>query len=309
MKKTELSLVIPLYNEKESLRELIDKTDSALKNYVFEYIFIDDGSTDDSFNELIRIKKDRKSAFKIVRFRKNQGKSAALSVGFKMAGGEKIVTLDADLQDSPEEIPGLLKKLDKGFDLVIGWRKDRQDPKNKIRLSHFFNAVVCRAANLSLHDMNSGLKVMKAEVAKEIELYGELHRFIPVLAVGRGFSVGEEPVRHSERKYGSSKFGRERIFHAVFDLITTSFLISFKNRPLQIFGPLGFLSGSIGLVILFYLSYLHFIGESIGRRPLLFLGILFVLFGVQIFLTGLLGELIISTHIQKEKKPISEIVE
>ncbi len=309
MKNPNLSIVIPVYNEKESLSELVAGIEKSLADsgLTFEYIFVDDGSSDGSFETLVRMKKYAKRAFLIVRFRKNLGKSAALAVGFEKAQGEKVVTIDADLQDDPREILKLIEKLDDGYDMVVGWRVHRNDKKNKIRMSYIFNFVVSKVGGLSLHDMNCGLKAFKKEVADEIHLYGELHRFMPLLALKKGFRVTELPVAHHGRKYGTSKFGSGRIVHAAFDLMTTIFITSFKNKPLQIFGKLGLTCIVLGILPLVYLSYLHFLGESIGRRPLLLLGILFVLSGVQLFSTGLLGELIIHIHAEKEQYPIAEI--
>lgn len=311
MKKIEISVVIPVYNEKESLEELVRRLNFSLKptGQEYELIFVDDGSTDGSGAELVKLKSQTKTSFTVIRFRKNQGKSAVLATGFKYAKGEKIVMIDADLQDSPEEIVKLLQKLDEGYDLVVGWRKERKDPANKIRLSRFFNTVVAKVGNLNLHDMNCGLKAMRKSVTDEIELYGELHRFLPILASSRGFKVTEIPVVHSERKYGISKYGKSRIVQATFDLCTTYFLIGFKNKPMQVFGRTGAVCTAIGILILFYLSYLHFQGEKIGNRPLLFLGILFVLFGLQLFSTGLLAELIAHGQARKESYPISEVLE
>lgn len=308
MKKIQISVVIPLFNEKESLVQLVGEVRESLEKIpkTFEIIFVDDGSTDESFRELEKIKRSARVAITIIRFRKNEGKSAALEAGFKQASGDIVVTLDADLQDDPQEIKKLLLELDKGYDLVVGWRKNRKDRQNKIRLSRVFNCVVAKISHIPLHDMNCGLKVMKKEVAKEINLYGELHRFIPVLAVSQGFKVSEVEVAHHERKFGRSKYNNARLMHAFFDLITTYFLISFKNRPLQIFGPVGAIFIALGLIVLIYLSGLHFFGATIGRRPLLFLGILFLLFGVQIFSTGLLAELMISLHSKRDKYPIKD---
>ncbi len=308
MKKIDISVVVPVFNEQNSLKELVKSINNSLPDFSYELIFVDDGSSDDSFSQLKKLKTQYQFPFKIIKFRTNQGKSAALSVGFSYCQGEKIITLDADLQDDPAEILKLLKKLDEGYDLVVGWRKERQDPKSKIRSSHLFNTVVNKIGHLSLHDINCGLKVIKKEVAQEIDLYGELHRFIPLLAANRGFKVTELEVVHHQRKYGVSKYGHERVVHAFFDLISTIFLTSFRYRPLQIFGLTGFISILIGFVIMIYLSYLRFLGQTIGRRPLLFLGILFFLFGVQIFSTGLLAELINSHQASKNRYPISDII-
>ncbi|MCL4359822.1 glycosyltransferase family 2 protein [Patescibacteria group bacterium] len=310
MQKPRISLVIAVYNEEESLRPLVDAIEPALRSGPgFEYVWVDDGSTDGSFEELIRLKKRAKSRFRIIRMRKNTGKSTALAAGFQVAGGDIIATMDADLQDDPAEIPKMIALLEKGYDLIVGWRVNRQDPKKKILLSRIFNAVVRRVGGVGLHDMNCGLKVMRREVAEEIQLYGELHRFIPVLSAAKGFRVTEMPVVHHARKYSTSKFGSGRIVHAFFDLFTTAFIIAFKNRPLQLFGRIGMICILLGTFVLLYLSGLHFLGQSIGRRPLLFLGILLILFGIQLFSTGLLGELVTSRNIRREQHPIREIIE
>ncbi len=310
MKQRTVSFVIPVYNERPSLRELTAsiKKVSAAKDWAPEYIFVDDGSTDGSFDELIAFKKVSKDPVTIIRFRKNCGKSMALAEAFRIARGDVLVTLDADLQDDPREIPKLMAKLDEGYGLVVGWRKDRQDHQNKLRLSRFFNRVVAVSSRVPLHDMNCGMKVMRRAVAEEIDVYGELHRFIPVLAAARGFTVSEVEIVHHARKYGESKFGNTRIFRAPFDLMTTLFLTTFRTRPLQIFGPVGISFIGVGSVALIYLSVLHFLGTSIGRRPLLFFGILLILFGVQLLSTGLIGELITKANIRKETGPIEEII-
>ena len=311
MKQNRISIVIPVFNEKESLRPLVSglmEVQTKTSEY-FEYIFIDDGSSDGSFEELLHVKKTLKLDCKIIRLRRNLGKSAALSVGFVHARGAYVITMDADLQDDPNEIPGILGKLGEGYDLVVGWRQKRNDIGGKIRLSKVFNTVVSWMMKLPLHDMNCGLKGMRLVVAKEIDLYGELHRYIPVLAAARGFRVTEVAVRHHERVHGVSKFGFERVLRAPFDLITTLFLTSYKTRPLHIFGLFGLLIGLMGIVPLLYLTYLHFIGISIGRRPLLQMGVLFVLFGVQLFSTGLLAELFVSSRAEKDTYPVREIIE
>lgn len=300
MKKTTISIVVPIYNENESLEELFDTLKTALPHQTVEYIAVDDGSTDGTIDTLQTLKKTFSSPITIIKFRKNRGKSAALAAGFQQANGEYIVTLDADLQDDPLEIPKLLEMADSGYDLVLGWRKDRHDPRIKIHLSYFFNKIVAHLSGLPLHDTNSGLKVFRKQAAKELVLYGELHRFIPYLMAQKGFRITEVPVVHHARKHGHSKFSTGR-FRAAFDLITTVFLSSFKDRPLHIFGPIGVSMFSLGGILLVYLSILHFQGQSIGRRPLLFLGILFVLFGVQMFSTGLLGELITNNRSHKDK--------
>lgn len=308
MKKAEVSIVIPMFNERESIPELVRALESAFKTRPVEYIFIDDGSTDGSYDALCSLQKKLRHASTIVKLRKRSGKSVALAEGFARIKGDVVVTLDADLQDDPREVPALLTKLNDGYDLVVGWRRYRNDSKGKLGVSYVFNWIVSWFTGLALHDMNSGLKVMTAEVVREIDLYGQLHRFIPVLASARGFKVTEVPIAHHARKYGQSKFGLERAF-AAFDLVTTLFLSGYGTRPLMVFGPPGAILVTAGLIALTYLSYLHFMGQSIGTRPLLLLGVLFVLFGVQLLSTGLLGELISSMATARKRPPVRTIHE
>ena len=311
MKQHTVSIVIPVFNERESIADLVRslETIDAVPRKIIEYIFIDDGSTDGSFAALRAYLGKTKRKLILIRFRKNLGKSAALSVGFSHAHGDYFVTLDGDLQDEPSEIPLLLQKLDEGSDMVIGWRRNRKDTPSKRLSSKIFNAVVAKLYHVSLHDMNSGLKAGRREITREISMYGELHRFLPVLAAARGFVVSEVPVTHHPRRFGKSKYNSRRIIHAFFDLASTLFLTSFEHEPMQVFGATGGIGIIIGFVILTYLSVLHFIGQSISRRPLLFLGMLFVLFGMQMVSAGLLGELII--HRQRhdaQNYPIAEII-
>ena len=311
MKQKTVSIVIPLYNERESIPDLMQKLEQINETRwkITEYIFVDDGSTDGSFAALRAYQGKTKRKLILIRFRKNLGKSAALSVGFSYAQGEYFVTLDADLQDEPSEIPLLLERLDSGSDLVIGWRQNRKDTLSKRLSSKIFNTVVAKLYNVSLHDMNSGLKAGKRAVTREVRMYGELHRFFPVLAAARGFVVSEVPVVHHLRSFGKSKYNSKRIIHAFFDLASTLFLTSFEHEPMQMFGATGGVGIIIGLMVLAYLSVLHFMGQSIGRRPLLFLGMLFVLFGMQMVSAGLLGELIIHKQRQDAQNyPIAEII-
>src|SRR3989344_1330779 len=310
MKKVQISIIIPVFNEKESLTQLLKAIEHSMNTVTadYEYVFIDDGSSDGSFDTLKSLKMRTSKDMTIIRFRKNMGKSPALASGFARARGDIVVTMDADLQDDPSEIQPLIQKLQDGYDMVVGWRKKRSDMLGKIRLSRIFNFVVSKAAHVPLHDMNCGLKVFRKRVVEEIDLYGELHRFIPVLAVSKGFKVTEMSVVHHERKFGTSKFGSTRIMHASFDLITTIFLASFKTRPLQIFGPIGLACIGMGIILLVYLSYIHLLGVPIGQRPLLQLGVLFILFGVQLFSTGLIGELITSQNARKVTYPIDEVI-
>lgn len=311
MKRLTLSFVIPLFNERESLRELVSQIETVSKKqrYVHEYIFVDDGSTDGSFEELKCIKRSLRSRVTIIRFRKNSGKSVALSQAFRLVSHDIVVTLDADLQDDPMELPKVIQLLSRGADMVVGWRKKRQDHRNKLRWSYLFNHIVARAFGVHLHDMNCGMKVMRKSVTDTIDVYGELHRFIPVLAAAEGFSVAEAEIVHHERKYGVSKFGWKRIVRAPFDLLSTFFLTSFRTRPLQMFGPIGVGLIALGSVVSVYLSILHFLGESIGRRPLLLLGILLIVSGIQVLSTGLIGELVTKATIHREKGPIDQILQ
>jgi len=307
MKHQLISIVIPLFNERESLRELVGAVDTAFNGNTIEYIFVDDGSTDGSFDLLCTIQKNEKHPMTIVRLRKRSGKSAALAEGFTHVHGDVVVTMDADLQDDPIEAHKLVGKMTNDTDLIVGWRKTRRDSQGKLGVSRLFNWGVSMSTGLKLHDMNCGLKVMRSTVTKEIDLYGELHRFIPVLAHARGFSVTEEVIKHHERKYGKSKFGVERIF-AAFDLLATLFLSGFGTRPLIMFGPPGVVLVVLGIIALVYLSVLHFLGQSIGTRPLLLLGALCVIFGVQLLSTGLLGELIISASVGRQKAAVEKLV-
>ncbi len=309
MKKIDVSIVVPLHNEEESLNELVMKTDQAFagsKN-VIEYIFIDDGSTDGSYEKLLSLRKKTKNCVTIIRLRKRSGKSAALAQGFGYVSGEYIVTLDADLQDDPFEAQKLVSRMHDSVDMIVGWREKRQDSQGKLGVSKLFNWGVSLFSGIRLHDMNSGLKVMRKIVADEIDLYGELHRFIPVLAHARGFRVIEVPILHHARKFGKSKFGVERVF-AAFDLLSTLFLSGFGTRPLIVFGPVGVGLVGAGIIALTYLSTLHFLGQSIGTRPLLLLGVLCIVFGVQLLSTGLLGELIISTSAGRRKVSVSSVI-
>lgn len=304
-----VSIIVPFFNEKESLAALVNKLEEVkpVAWNLCEYVFVDDGSRDNGFELLKSLRTKIKRKMILVRFRKNMGKSTALTVGFTYAHGDYIVTLDADLQDEPEEIPNLLTAL-KHFDVAIGWRKNRQDPFAKRISSRLFNSVVSHVYGVTLHDMNSGLKAFTHQVGLDIHLYGELHRYFPVLASAQGFRVTEVPVSHHRRAYGKSK-NRLRVIHAFFDLTSTLFLTSFEHEPMQIFGTTGAVSILIGLIILIYLSILHFMGQSIIGRPILFLGMLFVLFGMQMVSTGLIGELIIHNHRNEPKSyPIEEIL-
>jgi len=290
-----ITIVVPLYNEEESLRPLareIKKVFSGTFNN-FEILFIDDGSTDKSLKELQQLHvEDRRN--KYISFQKNYGKSAALQVGFQNATGDIIITMDADLQDDPNEIPNLVRKLDEGYDMVSGWKKVRFDPFIKKFSSRFFNFVTRISSGIKIHDFNCGLKAYKKNVVKNISVYGELHRYVPVLAHWQGYTVAEVPVKHHPRRFGKTKFGISRFFKGFIDLVTVVFVTRYVKRPMHLFGFLGALSFIAGFAVNGYLSYEWFVNhQMLSNRPMLFLGILLIIVGVQFFTTGLLGELMV----------------
>ncbi len=293
----DISVVIPLLNEEESLSELtiriIEQINSLKKE--FEIVYIDDGSTDNSFKILTDLKLKYPQII-IIQFNRNFGKSAALFEGFKTATGDIVITMDADLQDAPEEISNLIKKIESGYDLVSGWKKKRHDPLTKTIPSKFFNIATRHLTGIKIHDFNCGLKAYKREVIKAIPVYGELHRYLPVLAHWLGYQVGELVVTHHPRKYGSSKFGIKRFFNGFFDLLTVLFITRFRQKPLHLFGLMGLGSSFLGFATLFYLSILWFQGYGIGNRPLFILGVLLIIVGVQFFSIGLIGEMLINTR-------------
>jgi len=296
-----ISVVIPFYNEEGSLRELHHRLTDILGAMQVEYelLFIDDGSRDES-NLIMREIRAGDLRVRLVTFRCNQGKSAALAVGFKTASGEYVITMDADLQDDPAEIPNLLAKLNTGYDLVSGWKKVRYDPLSKRLPSKLFNWTTGALSGISLHDFNCGLKIYRNEVVKEIRVYGERHRFLPVLAHYQGFRVGELAVQHHPRRFGKTKFGMYRFAAGFFDLITLLFRMKFVSKPLHLFGSLGSISFLIGLAILIYLTVGWFQGNWIGNRPLFMVGILGIIAGVQVFTLGLLGEMIAERNSDKD---------
>ena len=289
-----LSVVIPLYNEENSLAELHNRIILSLQSLSsnYELIFVDDGSTDNSFSVLKNLHK-KDDRVKVIRFRKNFGKAAALSAGFKEATGKTIVTIDADLQDLPEEIPALIKKIEEGYDLVSGWKFKRQDPLVRRVASRLFNSVTTFYTGVKIHDFNCGLKCYRREVTEEIELYGELYRYIPALASWKGFKVGEVKVNHQPRIHGKSKFGGERYVRGFFDLLTVIMLTKYPEKPLHFFGLMGTILSLAGLAINIYMAALRLSGKWIGNRPLLLLGILLLILGIQFIFFGLMGELIV----------------
>ena len=289
-----LSIIVPAFNEQDSIAELHADIEKACKTrgYSWELIFIDDGSTDGSPQRLADLaqKDDR---VRVVTFRRNFGKAAALDAGFQRARGKIIVTADADLQDDPAEIPKFMDLINAGYDVVSGWKQVRHDSLGKTLPSKVFNNVVSRVSGVKLNDFNCGFKAYRAEALKGLRLYGELHRFIPVLVHWRGYRVGEMVVNHRPRKFGHSKYGIERLLKGFFDLMTVMLTTRFSARPLHIFGGAGFIFGAIGFGCLFYLSVLWLLGLGpIGNRPLLTFGWLFVVVGVQLVSMGLLAELI-----------------
>jgi glycosyltransferase involved in cell wall biosynthesis len=276
----------------------------------FEVVFVDDGSTDGSMAVLSRLHDENPNVV-VVHFRRNFGKAAALQAGFLEARGETVVTIDADLQDDPAEIQKLLAKLEEGFDLVSGWKTSRSDPLARRVFSRLFNWASGVVSGVKLHDMNCGLKAYRGEVLHGMRLYGELHRFIPVLASYRGFRVAEVPVNHRARQHGSSRYGPERYFRGFFDLLSVTFMGRYRHRPLHLFGGVGLFTGAIGFVILVYLTMIWFWGHAIGHRPLLTLGVLLIVVGIQFVSLGLLSELITSQHEERmgERERMEQLVE
>ena len=292
-----ISVVVPIYNEERSVALLYEELQAALDPLPdeWEVVYVDDGSTDESFAALTRLH-SRAANVRVVRLRRNFGKAAALAAGFAEATGDIVVTIDGDLQDDPSEIPHLLAKLDEGFDLVSGWKTRRRDPLTRRIPSKLFNWVAGRMSGLHLHDMNCGLKAYRRDVVRGLVLYGELHRFIPVLAQNRGFGVAELPVNHRPREHGRSRYGLERYLRGFLDLLTVSFMGRYRHRPLHLFGGLGLTLGLVGTTILAYLTVDKFLGHAIGKRPLLLLGVLLVVVGMQFFTLGLISEMITSHH-------------
>jgi dolichol-phosphate mannosyltransferase len=266
-----------------------------------EILFVDDGSTDGT-SEILTDLATAEPEVGVVRLRRNFGKAAALQAGFEQAAGDVVVTIDGDLQDDPAEIPRLLAKLDEGFDLVSGWKTRRRDALSRRILSKIFNRVTGIFSGVRLHDMNCGLKAYRAEVVHGLRLYGELHRFIPVLAHYRGFRIAELPVNHRPREHGRSRYGVERYLRGFLDLLTVSFIGRYRHRPLHLFGGLGLALGLIGSAVLVYLAVLKLLGHAIGHRPLLLLGVLLVVIGMQFFSLGLISEMITSHHEERARE-------
>jgi len=302
-----ISIVIPLYNEEDSIPHLVEALDAAIANYgqPAEVIIVDDGSRDRSFALLKEIA-SQDPRFTIVRFRRNFGQTAAFAAGFAQARGEVVITMDADLQNDPMDIPLLMTKIDEGYDIVSGWRKNRHDRWLDRKLpSMLANRLISNVTDVRLHDYGCSLKAYRTEVLRHVRLYGELHRFIPALASQVGATVTEVPVNHRSRQFGSSKYGISRTIRVMLDLINVWFLGTYSTRPIHVFGTLGLGSMATGILAGLYLTALKvFWGASIGNRPLLLLAVLLVVIGVQLVTMGLLGEMITRTYYESQNKPI-----
>lgn len=314
MNKTQISVVISLLNEQDSLKELMDWIHKVMTehNFSYEVIFVDDGSTDNSW-QIINELSQQYEQVKAIKFRRNYGKSAGLYKGFEKAQGDVVITMDADLQDSPDEIPELYRMItEEGYDLVSGWKKKRYDPVLTKNLpSKLYNATVRMMTGIKLHDFNCGLKAYRKQVVKSVEVYGEMHRYIPVLAKWAGFKkIGEKVVLHQERKYGVSKFGIERFIRGPLDLLSVMFMSRFSKRPMHFFGSMGTICFLIGFVILIYLSYMKLIElqYNMTQRPLFYLGIVCLILGVQLFLAGFLAEMISRSSSSRNEYLVDEII-
>ncbi|MBL7124365.1 MAG: glycosyltransferase family 2 protein [Actinobacteria bacterium] len=295
----DLSIVIPIYNERESIEKLYKKLDEALSriNLKYEVMLIDDGSTDGTFNELLKIHRKNR-LYKIIRFRKNFGQTPAISAGFSYAEGEVVITLDADLQNDPQDIQVLLSKMNEGYDIVSGWRKNRKDKAVTRRFpSIIANKIISKLTGVHLHDYGCTLKAYKKEVVKNINLYGEMHRYIPAIASWMGVKVAEVPVMHHSRRYGKSKYGVSRTIKVILDIITLKFLLSYSQSPIQIFGLVGLFSGLVGFIMTSYLIIMRlFFNQPLADRPLFILSIFIIFIGVQLITIGLLAEVLIRVY-------------
>lgn len=296
-----LSFVIPVYNEEKSLKNLHKKISENIPESSYEIIFINDGSTDNSYAIIDEISKNDPHV-KAILFRTNFGKAAALQAGFDKAQGDIIFTMDADLQDDPEEIPRFIEKIHEGYDLVSGWKKKRKDPITKKWPSKIFNFITSLVFHLKLHDYNCGFKAYRKEAAKSLNIYGELYRYIPAIIWSKGFCVTEIPVTHHKRKFGKSKYGAKRFIRGFLDLLTVTMITKYQRSPLYLFGASGLFISFLGFVISIWLAVEKiFFNMSLSNRPLLFLGILLIVVGVQLISIGLLGEMIVYSSRQKRK--------
>ena len=300
-----ISIIIPLFNSEKYVAKTIESL-IMQTNKNFEIVLIDDGSTDDSFRVIQDIHAHNQR-FKAIRFRTNHGKSAALAIGFAECKGDIVITMDADLQDDPNEIPSLVAKLEEGYDLVSGWKRKRHDPWHKTVPSKLFNAVTSRMSGIRLHDFNCGLKGYRREVIENVQVYGEMHRYIPALAHWEGFRVTEIPVQHRARQHGVSKFGMSRFLKGYLDLLTVMFTTRYIKRPLHFFGAVGSLFAVIGFVTDLYLVIEWSLGRtSLSNRPLALFGVAMIIVGVQLISIGLIGELIVKNNLEHQKFSVRE---
>lgn len=314
-----ISVVIPLFNEEDSLPELTEWIDRVMvqNNFTYELVFVDDGSTDGSWNVIENLKASYQ-AITAVKFRRNYGKSAALNVGFAMVKGDVVITMDADLQDSPDEIPELYRKIkEDGYDLVSGWKQKRHDPLSKTLPTKLFNSATRKMSGIdNLHDFNCGLKAYRKDVVKTIEVYGEMHRYIPVIAKWAGFrKIGEQVVQHYPRKYGTTKFGMSRFINGFLDLISIFFVGKFSKRPMHFFGTMGAISFLIGLLITFWLLAKKMISISsnspyrdVTDQPLFYLSLVAIVVGFQLFLTGFVAELVSRNSAERNNYHIEKVI-
>jgi glycosyltransferase involved in cell wall biosynthesis len=312
MAELDLSIVIPLYNEQDCIPGLYQQLTAALEpmGRPYEIVIIDDGSRDCSF-ELLKELHARDPRVHVIHFRRNFGQTAAFAAGFEHARGDIVITMDADLQNDPADIPRLVAKMDEGFDIVSGWRVDRKDPFFSRRLpSMIANRLISEATMVHLHDYGCSLKAYRNEVVKNVKLYGELHRFIPALASGMGVRLAEIPVNHRARKFGKSKYGISRTIRVFLDMLTVRFLLSYSTRPIHVFGTFGLATAGVGILFAIYLSFVKiFLGQNIGNRPLLMLSILLIVIGVQMVTMGLLGEMQVRSYHEAQGKKIYVIRE
>jgi glycosyltransferase involved in cell wall biosynthesis len=295
-----ISFIVPVLNEEESIEALTQKICSNMSGAGgdFEIVFVDDGSTDNSLKTIKKLAENNKQV-RYISFRKNMGKAAALQAGFRNSRGEIVITMDADLQDDPEEIPRFVEKINEGFDMVSGWKYRRRDPLEKRLPSKVFNAVISTLSGVKLHDFNCGFKAYRREVVESINLYGELHRYIPVLAYRNGFTVAEIKVKHNKREHGKSKYGFKRYLRGFFDAISVSFLLRYNDKPMYLFGIFGLFLFIPGIAACLYITILWLGGHPMTSRPLLIFGVLCLIMAMQMFSIGLIGNMLVDNDSRK----------